>query len=281
LPRVRAVYGVLHGTGDLVSSCDNAFFAPAAHARAPSNRVFPHVDQNAHDTRFQDAEGRDLGEWECFQGILYVWESAGDHASTTVLWPGSHKAAYDTIMGDDKVKRGGKQGRHFTTIESLASREDASKLFAEWRESARRVPMPAGALLLWNSKLVHQAWRGGPRLAQPVCWEPASRRPAAARERKLRLAALGLPSTHWASLGLPHSLLGAGPSPDEASAAKREKAGLALPLRPSLRPRPLAAGVDLQLMWQRLRAAPWLKPLPRELGELLEESVLEDFKAYL
>ena len=46
----------------------------------------------------------------------------------------------------------------------------------------------------------------GPRLAMPVCWEPRERRPTEVFTRKLRLAASGLPSTHWASLGRQHNV---------------------------------------------------------------------------
>merc|ERR1719433_2147764 len=89
-------------------------------------------------------------------------------------------------------------------MEPGAARE---RLVHGWEEHSRRVPVPAGALLLFTSRTTHQGWSGGPRLAQPVCWEPRARRDEAMRERKLRLAALGLPSTHWASLALPHELL--------------------------------------------------------------------------
>eukprot|EP00004_Rigifila_ramosa_P025907 TRINITY_DN7865_c0_g1_i2.p4 TRINITY_DN7865_c0_g1~~TRINITY_DN7865_c0_g1_i2.p4 ORF type:complete len:108 (-),score=23.88 TRINITY_DN7865_c0_g1_i2:225-548(-) len=34
---------------------------------------------------------------------------------------------------------------------------------------ARRVPVPAGALLVWNSRLIHQGHAGGPRLAMVGC----------------------------------------------------------------------------------------------------------------
>merc|ERR1740121_2213771 len=159
--------------------------------------------------------------------------------------------------------------------------DPTARLFDGYRGAARRVPVPAGGLLLWNSKTVHQGWRGGPRLAQPVCWEPASRRPAAARERKLRMAALGLPSTHWASLGLPHMLLGSCPAPDEPSTAQKEKAAITLPLRASLAPLPLVDSADVADMWGRLRSVPWSKPLPSELGALLEESIRDEFKAYM
>jgi hypothetical protein len=49
-------------------------------------------------------------------------------------------------------------------------------------------------------------WNKGPRLAQPICWEPRSRRSEAALLRKALLCCQGLPSTHWASLGVQHSM---------------------------------------------------------------------------
>jgi len=281
LPRVREVYAALHGTDELVSSCDNSFFAPATHKKQVSNSVFPHVDQNGHDERFQDGEGRGLRDWECFQGVMYIWPSTGEHASTTIVWPGSHATVWKSMMADDKVQRAGKRGTHFTMLDSLANREEAMRLAAGWQTQARRVPVPAGGLLLWNSKLMHQGWRGGPRLAQPVCWEPAARQPPEARERKLRLAALGLPSTHWASLGLPHSLLGAGPGPDDRTAAEQSKAGVMLPLHPSLKPRPLSDGAEVSDMWKHLQAPPWAKPLPDDLRTLLEDSIRDEYKAFL
>ena len=81
---------------------------------------------------------------------------------------------------------------------SKLSEHTQGRLLPDWTLQAKRVPVPAGALLIWDSRLVHQGWRGGPRLAQPICWEPRARRSEEALERKARLTALGLPSTHWA-----------------------------------------------------------------------------------
>merc|ERR1712070_645112 len=63
----------------------------------------------------------------------------------------------------------------------------------------RRVPCPAGSLLLWDSRTIHQGWKGGPRLAQPICMEPRRNKNPAAREarlRKLFACATGVPTTH-------------------------------------------------------------------------------------
>ncbi len=71
---------------------------------------------------------------------------------------------------------------------------------------ARRVPMKAGSMILWNSMMLHQGWNRGPRLAVPICWEPRSRRNSQTYRRKVRLCASGLPTTHWASLGRQHNI---------------------------------------------------------------------------
>merc|ERR1719410_1203790 len=103
-------------------------------------------------------------------------------------------------MTSEQLQQRGRKGDHFSRLED-------ARLIEGWHHSARRVPVPAGSLFLWSSRTVHQGWSGGPRLAQPVCWEPVDRRDERSRERKLKMAALGLPSTHWGSLGIPHMLV--------------------------------------------------------------------------
>merc|ERR1712217_900298 len=106
-------------------------------------------------------------------------------------------------------------------------------LAAGWASAARRVPVPAGALLLWNSRTIHTGWKAGPRLAQPVCFEPIERRSAKERISKLRLCSLGLPSVHWAGTAMQHdmALWDAGVLSDEKVAAKDSKVaeGVVLP----------------------------------------------------
>merc|ERR1719254_252853 len=88
----------------------------------------------------------------------------------------------------------------------MSNRMEAHELAQGWAQSARRVLMPPGAMILWNSRTAHTGWKGGPRLAQAVCLEPASRRPEHERVAKLRLAALGLPGCHWASAAMQHDM---------------------------------------------------------------------------
>merc|ERR1719272_2562631 len=110
-------------------------------------------------------------------------------------------------MSDPTMVKRGCKGNHFSQIGTLSNKDLASSLEEQWRTGAGRVPVSSGGLFLWSSRTLHQGWSGGPRLAQPVCWEPAGRRDNAALDRKLQLAALGLPSTHWGSLGIPHHLV--------------------------------------------------------------------------
>lgn len=282
LPRVKQTYEILHGTSDLVCSCDNPFFAPEAHRASSSNKGFPHVDQNAHDTRWTDDSGTPQKDWEVYQGALYVLDSLSSHASTTVVWPGSHTHVYDTMMSDPKAKKRGERGEHFTQLGSLSPGPAATAIYEGWCKHSRRVPVPAGALFLWASRTVHQGWRGGPRLAQPVVWEPTCRRGDQARERKLRLAALGLPSTHWASLGFPHMLLGTPTQPQATEASSAEARDVRLPLRAGgLRPTPLVDGVGVDDMWALLEEGDWMEPLPPAVRKKLESSLRADIKAVL
>eukprot|EP00670_Eutreptiella_braarudii_P012130 CAMPEP_0174341952 /NCGR_PEP_ID=MMETSP0810-20121108/25804_1 /TAXON_ID=73025 ORGANISM="Eutreptiella gymnastica-like, Strain CCMP1594" /NCGR_SAMPLE_ID=MMETSP0810 /ASSEMBLY_ACC=CAM_ASM_000659 /LENGTH=468 /DNA_ID=CAMNT_0015463859 /DNA_START=18 /DNA_END=1426 /DNA_ORIENTATION=+ len=274
-PKVRHVYEVLHGTSDLVPSCDNSFVANASESEAVKNRNWPHVDQNDHDTRVP------CKEWDVYQGLLYLWSSETPHASTTVVWPGSHTEAYAEYMADTAVQRRMDKGlAHFTLISALCEGPGRDRLITGWEAGARRMPVPAGALLLWASRTTHQGGAGARGWRSPFVGSRApSRRNQTARDRKLRLAALGLPSTHWASLALPHELSGlARLGPVAAQGAAKPEA-VRLPLRASIRPQTLVADADFDALWELLKDARWEAPLPEELRALLEKSIKDEFKA--
>lgn len=273
-PNVRRVYEILHQSTDLVSSCDNAFVANQTEVEETENKAWPHVDQNDHDPRVSD--------WTVYQGILYLWSSEKPHASTTVVWPKSHQEMYDVYMKDDNMRERAAQGKaHFSLISGLKPGEARDRLIHGWMQHARRLPIPAGALLLFQSRTTHQGWAGGPRLAQPVCWEPRSRQDAVMRERKLRLAALGLPSTHWASLGLPHELSALKrPLIAEAKGSEHHNE-VHLPLRSNIRSVALTDSADVEELWHSLQDLPWMEPLPADAKLLLENSIRPEFKLCL
>jgi len=176
---------------------DCVFFRGAGAAAADANLEWLHVDQN-HCTGL---------DWPCAQGALYVWPSAGEACSTTVVWPGSHVTAYERLMADPlAVERGRSPGGQSVKLRELRLLGTREELLREALAGSRRLPCPAGSLLLWDSRTVHQGWAGGPRLAQPVCWEPRKRRDQAALRRKLWMCAAGVPSSHSSTEGRVHGM---------------------------------------------------------------------------
>jgi hypothetical protein len=161
-----------------------------------------------------------------------------------------------------------------------------------WQKHHRRLRIPAGSLLIWNSRTVHTGCVGTRRFAQAVCLEPSSARPAAQRYSKMRLAALGLPSTHWARIGHQHDVLPTykgflATSPASDACGADTPSDVRLPLRPAIRPEPLAADADLEALrplahvdWSTCEHFCVWEPPPGSAA-LLEASVSDDFKPYL
>jgi hypothetical protein len=185
-PEVHHVFEVLHGgCKELCVGMDNVFFDNARedHTVPDAERqdgLWPHADQSIH------ADG---GKDSCFQSILYIWPSS-EHTSTTVVWPSSHKGVYEKMMSERAISM------HFCPL--------PGKDYPAFAEGAVRVIVPRGGMIIWNSKLIHQGWNNGPRLAVPICMEPKERRRPEAFERKLVACKEGIPTTHWASLGYFH-----------------------------------------------------------------------------
>jgi len=188
-PNVKQVLASIFGTipDELSCGMDKVFFQPRGTSPSEYNRQWLHVDQN-HCTGLTHV---------CYQGVVYLWPS-GEASSTTALWPGSHRPdVYHRLMASKYAQTCNKQ---YVTLKPSGDYQ------LEWEACAatRRVPVPAGALLLWSSCTVHQGWDGGPRLAVPVCWEPRQRVDVEARKRKLRFAALGVTTSHSPSEGRIH-----------------------------------------------------------------------------
>lgn len=273
-PKIRRVYEVLHETTDLVSSFDNSFVTTDTEQQgeeAMENRLWPHVDQNDHDFI--------IGHQDVYQGLLYCWPSSEPRSSTTVVWPRSHTPeVYDMYMNDAFLEKRGRKGNHFTAISMVQDTETRERLMQGWLSHARRVTVPVGGLLLWSSRTTHQGWSGGPRLAQPVCWEPRERRSAKARGRKLALAALGLPSTHSASLGQPHNLV-----PQRRPSVTLPERGssfgkIVLPLKATIKSQALRDGVDALEVWDTLKGIN-LQNISLEHITYLELVLKDEFKA--
>lgn len=186
-------------TDSLAVGLDCVFWSGADAPAADSNVEWLHCDQN-HRTGLT---------WPCVQGVLYVWSSEGEKASTTVVWPGSHQGVYDEIMQDGTaIKHGRSMSGQSVKLSQLSSSHLRQKLMDAAMASCRRVPCPAGSLLLWDSRTIHQGWRGGPRLAQPICWEPRERREGDpnALGRKVFMCTAGIPSSHSSAEARVHGM---------------------------------------------------------------------------
>ena len=191
-----------------------------------------------------------------------MWSSEARRASTAVVWPKNHRLdIYDEIIVPDPyaVQHGRNPCGQLIRLNLLQS-EAGKELYARALTGARRVPVPAGALLLWDSRLTHQGWSGGPRLAQPVCWEPRDRRPNDALLRKLWMCSTGSPSSHSSSEGRVHPLAPKGPAAPFPGSEEGD-GHYALPLRPSIvpygiRPDAVQEWHDMQSkLWSRDRGA--------------------------
>lgn len=194
---VRKVFADLFDvpSSELAVGLDNVFWSPMGSEVLDSNEEWLHVDQN-HCTGLR---------WQCYQSALYIWPSVSEEASTTVVWPRSHLQVYDQIMNDQAARRGRGQS---VRLSNLANKMLRARLSEQAVAGSRRVPCPAGSLLLWDSKTVHQGWRSGPRLAMPICWEPRSRREGnrGALRRKVFMTAAGVPSSHSSAEGRVHGM---------------------------------------------------------------------------
>ena len=209
--QLRSIFSVLHAcpAEEMCVGSDQPFFtanskgADGAEQGRAENVFWMHADQN----KFAGVSG----VLPSFQGVAYVNASDTEHNSTTVLQLCSHAdGTYDTLMNDPIMKSG--KG-HFGRVQAMSGTEQREELLQRAHASARRVPAPAGSVLVWDSRVLHQGWQGGQRLAMPVVWEPLERRDTKALARKMAAAIAGVPTTHWASLGLWHPMVRLGKQP--------------------------------------------------------------------
>lgn len=220
------MYQLLYPGQELVCGMDQPFFCPenCNGERSPASNHqgnWGHVDQNTQDicdtlkrkttpiTAESGDDPDDFRTWQIYQSVVSVWPSAledGQHADTdwtSVIWPdepGKQKA-FDVMM--EELGPGGARASQFVPLSQLGESERVRALRLGYAAEARRVRLPAGSMLVWNSRTLHQGYNNhvARRLAQPVCWEPAQRLTNGGRYRKTLAVVAKLRTTHWASLG--------------------------------------------------------------------------------
>ena len=194
-PKVKTIYSNLHQVGpdDLCVSTDVSFFTPERKQHEDCN-IWCHADQNIY---------LKVGSEKSYQGILYVWDSTTPDTSNTVLVPKSNNNEYYELLKAIPENLHDGHSLYISTIPDVVIREQFLKM---WREKSRRIPVPAGGLLIFNSKSIHQGYQSGFRLAQALCWEPKANRSEKALRSKLEACNMGIATTHWASLGTHHGV---------------------------------------------------------------------------
>ncbi len=186
------MYKHLHDDDDLVVGLDLPFLSTNI-SRYKSTNPWPHADQNINTK---------LGCDKSYQGILYVWDATSNDSANTVVWPRSWNTEYNSLLTAsipkwDKIKHG-------LYIENIPDFELKQRLMNDWHHKARRVQVPAGGIIIFNSRTIHQGFPVGNRLAQTLSWEPKKYRFNSALYNKISAIHQGIGTTHWASLGIHH-----------------------------------------------------------------------------
>lgn len=190
-PKVKEIFAYLHNTTDLVVGMDVPFFS-ATGKDLSTTSMWPHADQ---DTRLN------YGSKNSYQGILYAWDATTSDRSTTVVWPKSANTDYEKLLGSIPTAFGEGHGLYIDRIQDNTTR---ANLMNKWYKNARRIQVPAGGLIIFNSKSIHQGYPSGYRLAQAISWAPKANRSEDAYKRKLQAVHMEIATTHWAELGIHH-----------------------------------------------------------------------------
>lgn len=189
--KVKKLFEFLHDTDDLCVGTDVVFF-DSRKAEDKAINLWPHADQ---DTDFK------VGSDRSYQGILYLWDATTEKGSNTIVLPKSWNNEYNelhNIFKDTKVKE------HSHYIRDIKDDEKRKNMMDRFIKGARRVPVPKGGMIIFNSRTIHQGYPNGRRLAVPISWEPKKFRTEECLKLKLQAVNMGIATTHWASLGIHH-----------------------------------------------------------------------------
>ena len=197
-PKVREIFGLIHQTDpkDLAVSNDVVYTNMVSRTSEPTS-CCAHVTQN---------DAIKVGSKLSVQGVFHLTDCLTSDTANTAVWIGSHheeiyRPLQQAIVPNTKTD-------HEMYLWDLPEKLK-DQYHQGWIKHARQVPVPAGAMLLFNSRCIHQCYNttGGYRVAVPISWEPKSIRDQHPDGRKmlinkLRQVLQGQPTTHWGSLGI-------------------------------------------------------------------------------
>ena len=148
-PKVQDIYKKLWDTDELIVSFDGSCYIPKTLQK--KDNIWTHTDQAPKDT-----------ELKCYQGLVALTENK---ERTLVVYEGSH-LLHQTYFTD----RGICHSKNWNLIDT--------DYLDEIQDKKRVLHIPAGSLVLWDSRVFHQNQYGKPgseeRLVQYVCYLPKS-----------------------------------------------------------------------------------------------------------
>lgn len=173
-PRLQAVFKGLWGTEHLVTSFDGSCFIPKECTRKDS--IWTHSDQspllNAHI---------------CYQGLVSL---TNNEERTLVVYDRTHLYHHQYFVGKGALSKANWQRIDPNDVEMMADKK-------------RVLRVPAGSLVLWDSRTFHQNQYGAPeseeRIVQYVCYLPKNdpQNTATMQRKRLQYFETRRTTSHW------------------------------------------------------------------------------------
>ena len=177
-PAVQQIYKDIWGTDELVTSFDGSCYMPSGLKKADSKQGWTHVDQCPNNS----------DRHMCYQGYVSL---TSNKERTIRVYEGSH------LLYNEYCRSRG-----------LSGTKNWIKIEPDYLESVKSLKkvlhVPAGSLVLWDSRTFHQNQYGKPgnneeRRIQYVCFLPKNNRAnnEKMREKRLKYFNERRTTSHW------------------------------------------------------------------------------------
>ena len=173
-PQIQEVFKNLWNTEELIVSFDGSCYIPKALQK--KDNIWTHTDQAPCDSGLK-----------CYQGFVTL---TSNKERTLVVYEGSH-LLHQSYFED----RGINHSKNWNLIDP--------EYLAQIQESKRILEIPAGSLVLWDSRTFHQNQYGKPgseeRLVQYVCYFPKnhSKNTQAMQRKRKKYFDTRRTTSHW------------------------------------------------------------------------------------
>jgi len=172
-PKVIEVFKKLWDSEELIVSFDGTCYIEKESKK--KDNIWTHTDQASNNS-----------EITCYQGFVSLTDNK---ERTLVVYNGSHKLHSEYFKNKDKSSKNWNLIEH-DYLENI-------------KESKKILNIPAGSLVLWDSRTFHQNRYSNPnceeRLVQYVCYLPKShpKNTKSQREKRLKYFNARRTTTHW------------------------------------------------------------------------------------